>query len=368
VVRDEPLTSEGESLDVRISVEEVDPGTVEFGFGYGEYERLRGFLDVSYRNLFGMNRKGTFRTEQSSLESRFILSYDEPWLFGRPIASRTTLQSEEREERNIDTGETRYELRSYTAGTGVERALGKPPLMREPASLAERTTLGLYYEYSLVDTFNVQPDVVLSREDTGTLAISSLSPSIIYDSRDNPFDPQRGLLAGTTVKAALEELVSETDFVKVSAHASAYHRPLRWLVLALSLKGGLAEGFRETEELPLVERFFLGGRDTVRGYDEDELGPKGEDDNPTGGNAFFLSNVEFRLRVTPSWRTVLFLDGGNVWVDTGDFDLSDLLFTAGIGLQYNTPVGPIRLDYGHKLDRQPGESRGELHFSIGHAF
>jgi outer membrane protein insertion porin family len=220
----------------------------------------------------------------------------------------------------------------------------------------------------VVKTFDVKPDVVLSKDDTGTLEISSITPSIAYDTRDNPFDPQRGVFTGVSVKLATSSLLSETDFIKATVHGSAYRKLARWIVLAISLKGGLAQGFNDTDELPLVERFFLGGRNTVRGFDQDELGPKGEDGTPTGGNAFLSGSLELRTHIIGGWRLVPFVDAGNVWVEPEDVDPEDLRFTAGLGLQYNTPIGPIRLDYGHKIEREKDESRGEVHFSIGHAF
>lgn len=106
----------------------------------------------------------------------------------------------------------------------------------------------------------------------------------------------------------------------------------------------------------------------MRGYNQDELGPKSEDDYPTGGNAFLSGSLELRTSITKNWRFVTFTDAGNVWVETSDVSISDIKQTVGAGIQYNTPVGPIRIDYGHKLDREPGESSGELHFSLGHAF
>jgi outer membrane protein insertion porin family len=133
------------------------------------------------------------------------------------------------------------------------------------------------------------------------------------------------------------------------------------------LRGGLAWGYDDTEELPLIERFFLGGRTTVRGYDQDMLGPK-NDGNPTGGNAFICGNAELRSYLGRGLGIVAFLDGGNVWLKVEDMKLDDIKYTTGLGLRYNTPVGPIRVDYGHKLQREKGESAGELHFSIGHAF
>jgi len=140
------------------------------------------------------------------------------------------------------------------------------------------------------------------------------------------------------------------------------------MTLALSLRGGVAYGFGGTDELPLVERFFLGGRSTVRGYEQDTLGPKGADNNPTGGNAFLMGNLELRTAVGKGIGIVPFLDAGNVWVKPADFRISDIRYTAGLGLRYETPVGPLRIDYGVKLNKEERESRGAVHFSIGHAF
>jgi outer membrane protein insertion porin family len=151
-------------------------------------------------------------------------------------------------------------------------------------------------------------------------------------------------------------------------HASTYRALGRRLVLAASVRLGLAQGFEGTEELPLVERFFLGGRNTVRGYHQDTLGPRTPDGNPTGGNAFLMGNLELRLRVRKGWGLVAFLDWGNVWQRTEDMDIQNLRGTVGVGLRYSTPVGPLRVDYGYKLQDEPPLSRAVLHFSIGHAF
>ena len=118
-----------------------------------------------------------------------------------------------------------------------------------------------FYEFALVKTYDVQPDIILAKEDTGTLTISGIKPGIIYDTRDNPFDPRKGVLAGISVKAASGVLLSETDFLKVIVNGSTYKELNRYFVFAVALKGGFAQGFGNTRDLPLVERFFLGGRD-----------------------------------------------------------------------------------------------------------
>ncbi len=342
--------------DVLMKLREGDAGSVEFGLGYSDYEKYRGFVDFSYRNLWGMNRQSSLRFELSSLDRRLILQYYEPWFWDRPIPFRALLLTEERKEVNVDTKETLYRLKRNTVSAGFER------------KFSEKVKGELYYEFSLVETFDVQPDIVLSKEDTGTLIISGLRLGMIYDSRDNPFYPSKGILSGMLVKFTSPIFFSETDFVKLTAYGNVYYELMKGFVLAASIRSGLAEGYNKTAELPIVERFFLGGRTTVRGYEQDTLGPKGSDGNPTGGNVFLMENLEMRISMGKGIGLVAFLDGGNVWQKISDMEISDIKFTTGLGVRYNTPVGPLRVDYGYKLQKEKGESSGELHFSIGHAF
>jgi outer membrane protein insertion porin family len=169
------------------------------------------------------------------------------------------------------------------------------------------------------------------------------------------------------LKFASGILLSETEFIKAVVQSSWYFQLRRGLVFAFSFKGGAAHGLGESAELPLIERFFLGGRNTVRGYTHDTLGPKGAEDNPTGGNAFVLFNTEFRISLGRGFGLVAFVDSGNVWKKISNVS-TELRYTTGLGLRYNTPIGPVRIDYGYKLNRERGESAGEIHFSLGHAF
>ncbi|HMK59679.1 MAG TPA: outer membrane protein assembly factor BamA [Dissulfurispiraceae bacterium] len=342
--------------DVLYRVEEENAGAVEFGFGYGEFEKFRGFLDITYKNLFGMNRQITFRTEMSTLTRRFILQYFEPLVFGHDLAFKAQFLREYKKEMNFDTGDINYRLNRYSATAGVEK------------KLTDKIKGELYFVLDNVKTYDVKPDIILTREDTGSLLISGVKTGLIYDSRDNPVNPRSGTLAGITYKIATAMLLSETDFNKIQMYANKYVGLGKHVVVAVSLRGGAAKGFSGTSELPLVERFFLGGRTTVRGYAQDTLGPKGTDNNPTGGNAFLMGNMEFRFDVWKGFGLVTFLDWGNVWQKTEQVTFNDIKYTTGLGLRYNTPVGPLSVDYGYKLNRRTGESKGEIHFSVGQSF
>lgn len=348
--------SEGNRRDVIYKLTEAEAGAVEFGVGYGEYEKYRASLDISYRNLFGNNSLASFRTEVSGIEKRFILAYSEPFFYVRDLTFKSSLLYENKIELNLDTHQTSYRLSRKTASAGIEKKLSD-------------TIKGSFnYDFSIVKTKDVDPDIVLSPEDTGSLIISGLRPELIYDTRDNPFDPKKGVLAGMSFKAASSVFFSQTNFLKLQLYTNKYQSLSRRLVLAMSLRGGAAQGFGDTNELPIVERFFLGGRTTVRGYEQDTLGPKAADGTPIGGNAFLMGNLELRTDVGRGFGIVAFTDAGNVWEKIQDVDIAQMKFTTGLGLRYNTPVGPLRVDYGIKLSRQQGESFGALHFSVGHAF
>lgn len=342
--------------DVLIKLREGNAGAIDLSAGYGEYDRYRGILDLSYKNFQGMGRQVSLRLEFSSLDKRYILQFYEPWFMGIQLPFRAFLLGEAKKEINLDNRETRYKLTRNTISAGFEK------------KISNALKAALDYEFSLVNTYDVKPDVVLSREDTGTLIISGLRSGIIYDTRDDPFNPKRGIFSGVSVKLTSPVFLSETDFIKCNLYGNAYHEITSGLVLAASLRGGFAQGYSQTNELPIVERFFLGGGTTVRGYAQDTLGPKGADGNPIGGNAFLMENLELRTSLGKGLGLVTFLDGGNVWLKADEVKLADLKFTTGLGLRYNTPVGPIRVDYGVKLRRETGESKGELHFSIGNAF
>ncbi len=351
-----PWLMSDHTRDVLYRLEEGNAGAVEFGVGYGEYEKFRGFFDISYKNLFGMNRQLSFRTELSTLTRRFILQYFEPRFLNTELAFRAQVLDEYKKELNIDTRAVNYRLKRDTATAGLEKKLNNN-LKGE-----------VYYEFDNVKTYDVQPDIILTHEDTGTLIISGVKTGLIYDNRDNPVNPRSGILGGITYKVATALLFSETDFHKIQMYANKYLALSKNIVLALSIRGGVARGFSHTSELPLVERFFLGGRTTVRGYSQDTLGPKGVDNNPTGGNAFLMGNLEFRFDIWKGFGLVTFMDTGNVWQKAEQTTFRDLKYTTGVGLRYNTPVGPLSIDYGYKLNREKGESKGAVHFSVGQSF
>jgi outer membrane protein insertion porin family len=344
----------GESIDVIYMLDETPAGAIEFGLGYGEYEKVKGFIELSYINFLGTNKQIFSRIELSTLEKRSYLTYVDPWLW-KDLIFKSTIGYEDLEFKSIDTKKLLYKIKKLGFSVGLEK------------KLSEKFKIELLYEGAYSKTSNVLPEIVISDVDVGKLFISGFRGSVIYDTRDNPFDPQKGWLAGMSSKISLDAIGSEINFSKTSFYINKYTEILKNLVLATSLRGGLIGLYGDTKDVPISERFFLGGRETVRGYAQNTLGPK-NNNQPTGGNAFLIGNIEMRYSIGKNFFLVNFLDFGNVWKKLGEVKVTDLKYTAGLGLRYKTPIGPIRIDYGHKLNRERNESNGEIHFSIGHAF
>ncbi|HSG05960.1 MAG TPA: outer membrane protein assembly factor, partial [Nitrospiria bacterium] len=250
---------------------------------------------------------------------------------------------------------------------------------------------GIAYEFENNRFKEVIPDPEFLEEDQRA-NVATLNPSVQWDTRDDLFNPTNGFLQKLDFRDAALILGSQVQFVKATAQSSWFFPLKKWLVLALSARGGFADRFGETkttpifgevELVPLSERFYLGGRNSVRGYRQDELGIVGETIDPatgkeTGGNAMVLFNAEVRISLPFGMGFALFHDRGNVFRTRNTVDLAELKSTVGAGIWIRTPVGPIRGDYGYKLDREDNlcplclepkeESSSEFHFTLGFAF
>jgi len=345
--------------DMLFTVEERAAGAVEFGAGYGTLDRLRGFVEVSHRNLWGTARYASLRFEASDILRREAFTFQEPWFLGqRYLESKFILARSDSKRINEQSREIYYQTRKTTASYGVERS-------------NEGFRTSLTYQYENVENYNVQPAAELSPDDSGRVLISSLSPALILDRRDDPFNPTQGSLHGVNVKEASKALNSKAEFTKLTVQSTWYLPAAEYVVLALSGRAGKGWPRGDTPEIPLHERFYLGGGTTVRGYTQDSVGPYNigisGDRVPTGGDRMVQFNAELRLNASGGSGFVVFADAGNVWVDQA-VRIDDLRASYGAGFRYHTPVGPLRIDYGQKIHRQTGESPGELHFNIGQAF
>jgi len=340
--------------DVVVSVQEAPRTTWSWGVGWSEQDRLRGSVALTRRNLGGLGRTASVFARGSFRGSRFLLNLREPWLFGRRLDSSATVFWEEQDRTSFD-----YNRKGGFLQTG--------------RTLDSRTRLILRYVYQDTNVFNIEVPIEELDRQYRTYAVSGPSASLIFDTRDDPLEPRRGIFLSADLQLSLQAL-GGVSYLKGYFQAASVRRLRSDLVFVLSARLGLAGTFDgEPPLLPQPERFFAGGDYGPRGFPVDGLGPKlvGSDGQlyPTGGNAVALGGAELRYNFSRAFQLASFLDNGNVFLETRNLTLSRLRWTAGLGLRYRTPIGPVRLDWGYILDPKPGDDgRSHLNFSIGYAF
>jgi outer membrane protein insertion porin family len=200
--------------------------------------------------------------------------------------------------------------------------------------------------------------------------LSSFSTAFINDSRDNPFDPQRGSFSTLNLQVTTPFFNSTAQFVKFFGQSQFYFRLPKRAILVEAFRLGLATRMDGQDPLlPISERFFAGGVTTLRGFANDEAGPRDPvTDQPVGGNALLINNLELWFPIVSRFGGVLFYDTGNVFSRVADISLRDFTNSMGFGLKFQTPIGPVRFDYGFNLNPIPGKDNQHFFFSFGPIF
>jgi outer membrane protein insertion porin family len=338
----ELAATSGEALPVVIAVEEASRAAVSYGLGYSERDLLRGSVEVTLRNLYGMDRSLSTFARISFRGSRLFATYREPRLFGRKQELFMTGFREEQDRDGFDF--VRYGGMLQTA-----------------RAVTSRLTLITRLTYQLTDVFNVEVPLEEIDRQFRNSTFSGPSASLVLDTRNDPLDPKRGQFVGADLGLS-HGVLGGDSFLKGFLQAASFAPLKPRLVLALQGRLGLSATFRgEPPRLPLPERFFAGGDYSLRGFAIDTV-------NPEGGNAMLLGSLELRVAARPRFELAAFTDVGNVFPLVSDLTLTDLRYTAGVGLRYKSSIGPLRVDWGYKLNRRPGESASQFHVTVGHAF
>jgi outer membrane protein insertion porin family len=349
----ELLGGGGESAPLVIEVEEAARSAVAYGLGYAERDLLRGSVEVTLRNLMGMDRSLSSFARVSFRGSRLVATYREPRLLGKKQELFVTAFREEQDRDAFDFVRSGGQLQSAR-------------------SLSQRLTLIGRLTYQHTDVFNVTVPLDEIDRQFRSSTFSGPSSSLVYDSRDDPLDPKRGRFVSADLGLS-HGVLGGDSFVKTFVQAASYSASGARAVLALQGRLGLARTFRNApSRLPLPDRFFAGGDHSLRGFKTDFAGPlePGADGElqPTGGNALLLGGVELRVAAARRFEVAAFGDVGNVFPLASQIDLDQLRYSAGVGIRYKSSIGPIRVDYGYKLNRRAGEGPHQLHVTVGHAF
>jgi outer membrane protein insertion porin family len=341
-----------EVRDVSVELTEGRPGAVELGIGYAEEDGVRGLIDVSYRDLFRRGHRGNVRLRYGQLRRSATLGYVLPWIgpFRVPLHTRLLYEREDL---------ISYERVTWAGEVGIRRPV------------FEDVVLTVTYRLERNRFPRLPADQVALLPERRRINVGSIFTSLVRDTRDDPFAPRVGTVLGATYEQGAHLLASQVQFAKVTLQAAGYTPVSRDLVLAGNVRTGRVRRLFESTEVPVSERFFLGGQSSIRGYALDSVGVDGEtviSGVPQGGKVMILSHLELRSGGRQGWGFTLFADAGNVWNHASSIGLSDFRVGAGPGLTYNTPVGPLRLDLGYKVDRRRGEDVYRIHFTLGNTF
>ena len=354
---------------VVVTVTEGKPWSLLYGLG-AEYDSAaapqfspRVSFGASYNNLFGRAIVAGGEIRYSKRETRFRLFALEPSFFdlGVPLSFQV-----------FDGQDTRE-------GYDVKR---RGFYIDTQKKLSARVKMAVRYQYELVNP-SQDPGLGADQRQDQENRISSIGPAVSWDTRDDPIDPKKGLFVSLETKYAFPLFAATADFVRGSVLAAGYLATGAASRLAVAGRVGAIEPLgpcnaldnptcQPNLQIPIPERIFAGGRTTHRAFGQDALGIPGQTVNADGvgygGNGLLLFNVEWRVRAAGDLGIALFFDVGNVWDDWRKIRFREMRPGAGAGLFYMTPVGPVRIDYGVKLDRKPEESLGTFHFSVGYAF
>lgn len=364
-------TADPQKVDLGFNVVEGRPGMFTAGLAMSSLDGLYGEVSINHMNLFGRAQRLSLRTLFGEEILDYTVSWSTPWIYDKPISLGADLFNTRRYRSFAD------ENQAYT-----EKRVGGR-LRVGPRFNDDIYQLSFGYSFENIDIYdiderftepNAQPgdDNYLPK---GDQYMSTFSADIAVDTRDNIWDPTSGWRNSLGVSLAGGPIGGDLDLWYLNARSIFNHTVLNIggnypIVFVLSNKIGSVRAYGRTKEVPPYEKFFLGGADTVRGYERaGEVGPQ------YGGTTYYVMNAELRFPLAREGRRTmaqfaLFADIGNSWNHFDDVDFSfgpeDSQFKAGVGvgLRFTTPSLPIRIDWGYGLNHKSNEDRSHFYFNI----
>lgn len=365
-----------EKLNLQVDVKEGQTGSLTAGAGFSSADSLLFNARVQENNLFGRGYRAVLNADFGSRRQNFIASFTDPWLFDIPLTS------------TIDGFRWRLDYDDFTrGGTGVGLRMLYPITALGYEKLFDRFSLeeirvGAEYRFEQAEISDINrnsPPTVVASE--GQSITSSIRPLITRNTLNSYFDPTRGSAQEFSVEYA--GLGGESEFVKIDAKTRHYfpiYKSPSFGTFVYSIAGqvGYGRGFEGVigHELPLFERYFPGGINSVRGFKTRTLGPRepvfnaqGEEVNtdPVGGSRQLIVNNEIIFPIVEplGLKGVAFFDAGNSWLDSEGWDLGDIRYAVGGGVRWQSPLGPIRIEFGFPLNKKKNDKTTVVLFSFG---
>ncbi|MCB2184298.1 MAG: outer membrane protein assembly factor BamA [Desulfobulbaceae bacterium] len=355
---------------LEVSVEEVPVKEFYIEPGWGSYEMLTLTTGFEHKNLFGTGRLARAEGKLTMKGELFSLRFVDPWFLGSQTVADVPFSYLRREEPSF----TRHELGGSFMVT---------------RDLRKRLSLTLGYHLKMSDISDID-EIAEGESPETTYNTGSIKAQLTWDTRDDYFFPQNGERLAGAVEVAHAGLGSELEFIRLTLGARSFFHLPGDTVLGLRYDTGLILPGAKNVSLPLGEKFFNGGENSVRSFKEARLGPLDSSGDPVGGLGYNTITMELRKRFFRNLSASLFADFGNVTPNrsrselglkpfeshsdvisatTRDF-FSDLRPGLGVGIQYFLPIGPARLDFAFNPDNDPDRDEPDMvvHFSLGMAF
>ncbi len=349
------LEQKRDTIDLTLLVAEDRSNWVAFNTGYQSPDRVQVGAEWGSGNVFGNLQKLTVRADlsyglsgvekgaraQHPYSNDYYIDYLEPYFLSTTLKASASIYY--KNEKKFDDG---YDDWLRLSRRGAEARVGRTVIQYLQAYLG--------YKYEFLE------------QKSSTTSDAFLTAT--FDNRDDIFNPRKGYNVTARVDLAGSVLGGSNDFHKVLAEASTYQPLGSRLVVAARAKGEAISAFGRSHSVPLGDRLYLGGGGSLRGYGQDELSA----DSAAAENVVLLGNLELRFRLVTFMGLSLdlgaFGDAGNIWPSIAAVDWTDYLSGLGLGLRLITPVGPVRVDYGHKTAVRPELKTGLLYINLGHAF
>jgi outer membrane protein insertion porin family len=353
-------------VDVVLKVEEQNRNQVSFGAGASQYEGIFGNASFTTSNFLGRGESLTLSAQRGSRSSNYQVSVSEPYLFGRAITAGTSLFSRKLDYRLTSTDVDYSEVR-----TGITVTAGVP--------LRRFSRVYATYGYEVIDTAAsaALESLLAANASSGALLLmdegrhiqSSISPSIVHNTVDNPYAPRSGMRLTASYLYAGGWLGGTTNFARPDLEGILYLPVSRRSAIGLRAQGGWLWNYQRTQ-LPYYLRYFMGGETQIRGTNIRTVGPMDENDVPLGGSKFVLFNAEYYVDLFPQVRAMLFHDAGQAFAERDPIDLRRLRTSSGAELRVTLPmIGvPFRLIYAWNVYRDTFQPARTFKFAVGTTF
>ncbi|MDH4183434.1 MAG: outer membrane protein assembly factor BamA [Nitrospinota bacterium] len=343
-------------LDLTVKVEERETGQFSFALGYSSEEYLTVTGTLKWNNLFGKGQTLSISVDTSAKREDYMFSFTEPAIFDRRFMGGFELYNHE-----------------YFYDNYAERRVGSSVTLGRGVGNFMWVKAGYKLEQNNITVGDTETASKYLLDQQGKRTVGAVFPSVVYDSKDDPYSPAEGNRFYGYLEYA--GVGGDEKYYKTIAEATHYQGLLFDFVGVGHAKIGYVRSYGD-KPLNVSEKFFMGGARDLRGFNIKNVGPLDENGSAIGGEALLLFNVELQYRFTRYFRGFGFYDRGNVYGKNDEkgnttdklYDLSNMRQSWGFGIHFFSPIGPISLIYGFKLDKRVGEAPDEFHFTIGGEF